>query len=147
MDSVFGLSANQLKMIADYSVTSVAQLPPDFPSTALVYIDGDATFDNSRPLSGGGVLIVNGNLTIQSSANAYFSGLVFVQGDATIYGPASINGTLMVVGNGSSPDITLDGSSGVAEVNYDKSRLDSIRQSSGQYRQNKSAFHVFSVFD
>lgn len=148
MQSVFGLASYNLKMLADYCVTDVSQLPANYPSTALVFVDGNATFDDSHPLSGGGVLIVNGNLTVASSANAYFSGLLFVQGDALINGPADISGTLMVIGGGSfTNDLQMTGTAGAAVVEYDKNRLDAIKQNIGQYRMDKSAYHVFSALD
>jgi hypothetical protein len=148
LQSVFGMPSYNLKMIADYSVPDVSQLPPSYPSTALVFVDGNATFDDTHPLTGGGILIVNGNLTVASTANAYFSGLVFVQGAATINGPADISGALMVVGSGASGNyLTVTGTAGAGIVEYDKTRLDSIRQNIGQYRMDKSAYHVFSALD
>jgi hypothetical protein len=143
MASVFGLPASDIRMAADYCVTSVSQLPSDYPSTALVFVDGNATFDDTHALSGGGVLIVNGNLTVQSTSNALFSGVIFVQGNAVINGPALISGTIILGSNSST--LTMSGTTDVAEVQYDAAVLSTIRQNVGQYRQNKSAYHVFSA--
>ncbi|HRY29212.1 MAG TPA: hypothetical protein P5079_04150 [Elusimicrobiota bacterium] len=140
VQSVFGVTDYDLKLMADYNVTSVNALPASYPSMALVYINGAATFNSSRPLRGGGVLIVNGNLTLDSGSNTLFSGLLWVNGNLTVNGPAIISGTAVVTGS-----LTMNGTVDVAEIQYDSGILSSVRQQVGQYRENKSAFHVFSA--
>jgi hypothetical protein len=142
MANVFGLTAYEMRMMSDFNVTSLSQLPTDYPSSSIVYVEGAATFDASRPLSGGGVLVVNGNLTIQSTSNAFFSGVIFVNGNATIYGPAYISGTVIVTGN-----LTMDGSAGAAEIQYDQTIISAVSTNLGQYRQNKSTYHIFSALE
>lgn len=142
IQSLFGVTAYELKLMADYSVSSIAQLPSDYPSAALVFVDGASTFDDSRPLRGGGILFVNGNLTLSAlSLNSHiFSGLIYVNGNCTINGPATISGTLWVTGT-----LTMNGTSDVAEVLFDGDILTAVQQQVGQYRENKSAYHVFSA--
>ncbi len=142
IQSLFGVTPYELKLMADYSVSTVAQLPSDYPSASLVFIDGPATFDDPRPLRGGGILFVNGNLTLSGlSTNTHiFSGLIYVNGNCTITGPATISGTLWVTGS-----LTMSGGSDVAEVLFDGDILTAVQQQVGQYRENKSAYHVFSA--
>jgi hypothetical protein len=132
-----------MRMMADYNVTALSQLPTDYPTSSVVYVDGNGgtiTFDDTRPLSGGGVLVVNGNLTIGSSSNAFFSGVIFVNGNLTINGPAYISGTVIVTGN-----FAMNGTGGAAEIQYDQAIISTVSQNLGQYRQNKAAYHIFSA--
>ncbi len=140
--NIFGLQGYDIRMLADYAVTTANDLPTNYPSTGLVYVDGNAVFDDTHPLTGGGVLIVNGDLTVQSTSNALFSGVIFVQGNASINGPALISGSVFVGGT-----LTLTGTTDVAQVEYDSQTLNTVRQNVGQYRQNHSAYHVFSALD
>ncbi|HPC77983.1 MAG TPA: hypothetical protein PK811_06575, partial [bacterium] len=76
--SIFGLNLNELSNLADISVSSVSELPEKLPSSALIYIDGNAQFTRDRPLNGGGILIVNGNLVIHAGSNSSFTGIIYV---------------------------------------------------------------------
>ena len=142
MPNIFGLQNYDIRMIADYAVNTANDLPTNYPSTGLVYVAGNAVFDATHPLTGGGVLIVSGDLTVQSTSNALFSGVIFVQGNAVINGPALISGSVLATGT-----LTLTGATDVAQIEYDRATLNTVRQNVGQYRQNKSAYHVFSALD
>jgi hypothetical protein len=139
ISTIFGVSQNELKLMADYAVSSANDLPADYPSMAVVFVGGDATFNDQHKLRGGGILYVNGNLTIDDSSNALFSGLIFVTGNVTINGPALISGALVCQGT-----VRMDGSVDVPEVDYDSSILDSVRQQVAQYRENKAVYYSFS---
>jgi len=137
---VLGVSTSELKMLADYVVTDTSLLPSDMPDMALIFINGDASFTSSRPLSGGGILFVNGNLNIAADSNAVYSGLIYATGTVTISDPALISGTVIAYGG-----LTLSRSAAtdIAEIDYDPTILSSVRQQICQYRENKSALHVF----
>lgn len=140
VQTLFGVSENELKLMADYTVSSVDELPDGYPSMAVVFIAGNAAFDTTRKLKGGGILYVDGNLTINSTtSDCLFSGLIFVSGNCTITGESLISGALVVQGT-----VTMNGSGGVAEVDYDGPILDSVRQQVAQYRENKAVFYSFS---
>ena len=139
---IFGVSQNELKLMADIAVDNLADLPPDYPSLAVVYINGNATFDATRRLRGGGILYVKGNLTLEGASNTLFSGCIFVTGNAVIRGPALISGVLIVEGS-----LTMNGSGDVAEVDYDNPILNSVRQQVAQYRENKAMYYVFSALN
>jgi hypothetical protein len=137
--NIFGVNENEFKLVADVTCSTMSELSSDYPSMAVVYIKGNANFDANHQLRGGGILYVSGNLTMDAGSNTYFSGLIYVTGNATIYGPASINGSLVVEGS-----LTMNGMGDAAEVAYDGSIISSVRQQVTQYRENKSTFFTFS---
>lgn len=137
---VLGVSTAELRLLADYVVTSVNALPTPLPDMCLIYIDGNATFDSVKPLRSSGILFVHGNLTISANSNSLYSGLIYVTGTATIHDPCLISGSVIAYGG-----LTLSrpNATDVAEINYDKSILDLVRHQICQYRENKSAYSVF----
>jgi hypothetical protein len=139
----FGVTDYELRLMADYSVASVAELPASYPSMALVYINnpaGTATFNAAKQLRGGGILVVNGNLTLESASNTYFSGIIYVTGNVVLNGPAYISGTLISKGT-----LTLNKGSDTSNIQYDGDIISNVQQDVGQYRENKSVYHVFSA--
>lgn len=137
--NIFGLSASEFGQLADYSVTSAAQLPSSYPAQALVYINGNAVFTSSGSLTGGGILYVNGNLTVNSSASALFSGVVYVSGNVVIDGPATIAGALIANGT-----VRLNGSGDAVNVEYNDGIVNETRQQVAQYRQSRSQYYTFT---
>lgn len=137
---VFGVNIRELKIMSDITVDNVASLPTNLPSVGLIYIEGDATFDGTRPLRGGGVLFVNGDLTLDGTSNTLFSGLIYVTGIVDIDGPALIGGVLIAEGG-----ITISGGVDVSQVEFDKSIIDSVRQQLANYRTSKAVYRIFSV--
>jgi Tfp pilus assembly protein PilX len=158
--AIFGMPQPNLKLLADYVVSSVAALPASYPALALVYIDGNADFGASPQLLGSGILYVNGNLTIESTNNAFFNGLIFATGQIAINGPADISGAVVsgacAAGSGAglcgsgdgiasaSPFLLIDGTNGAAQVSFDNAILNSVRQTLANYRENKAAYYVFT---
>lgn len=140
VQNIFGVTLNELRLMADVSVSQMSDMPSEYPTMAVVYVNGNADFDSAVPLRGGGILVVNGNLTVASTSNTLFSGLILVTGNATINGPALISGSLVVQGN-----LTLNGSGDVAQVEYDNGVLNSVRQQVAQYRENRSATYTFTA--
>jgi len=134
---VFATTPDGLKGIADYFVTTVDDLPDTLPTLGVIYVEGNATFTSARPLSGGGVLIVDGDLTLSDNCNSFYSGLVFVTGDYTQRGPSMVSGSVMVLG-----DSDIRSASGPAEIMYDADILNIVRQQLGQYRASRSPYHV-----
>ncbi|MDD4003817.1 MAG: hypothetical protein PHW69_01270, partial [Elusimicrobiaceae bacterium] len=74
LESILGMTATELKLLADYIVTDTAELPAELPNMSLIYVDGNAVFSSTRPLTGNGFLYVNGNLTVSAGSNSVFSG-------------------------------------------------------------------------
>lgn len=141
VQTILGVTENELKLMADISVNSLSELASDYPAMAVVFIKGDATFDSSHPLRGGGILYVKGNLTIQTTSNTLFSGFIFVTGNASILGDNLISGSIAVKGS-----LSINGSGvGVPEIDYDSTILDSVRQQVAQYRENKATTYTFTA--
>ncbi|MCG3206001.1 MAG: hypothetical protein KCHDKBKB_02727 [Elusimicrobia bacterium] len=126
----FDAPESVLRLVSDRVERNVVDLGP-YPTMALVFINGNAIFNESDPLEGGGLLYVNGNLTISEAAN--FNGLIYVAGNAAIYGPAVIRGALVVGGT-----LLLDGTSDNVTIEYQEPVLDQIRRSLMSYREIKS---------
>ena len=101
-------------------------------------MDGNAVFDDRHPLSGGGVLFVNGNLTIKPHSNSSFFGEVFVAGDLLMEAPSNLSGTVIVRGK-----VDLRGSGDVAEIQFNEDILNVVRQKLGQYRIRRTMTRVF----
>ena len=134
---VFASTPEDLQSLADIYVTSISDLPPELPSLGIIYIDGNATFTNSRPLNGGGIVIVDGDMLIDNNSLSIYSGLIFVTGNYTQKSPSLISGTVMVMGN-----TTIEGSLDISEIMYDQDIMDIVRQKLGQYRAARSPYHV-----
>ncbi|MBI5837633.1 MAG: hypothetical protein HZB25_10335 [Candidatus Eisenbacteria bacterium] len=134
---VFGVTQSEIRSLASITVSSVASLPATLPSMAIVYIDGAATFTPTRPLTGGGILFVNGNLTIQANSNSLFSGFIYCTGRVYQYAPSLISG--MVVAHGG---YTISGAGDVAQAEYSPSVLSAVRDHLCQYQEAKAPYVV-----
>jgi hypothetical protein len=142
---VFNLSSIQdLAAIADHTATSVADLPDDpvdLPMRLVVLDSGDPTttfvFDSGHPLLGSGILVVNGNLTIQGG-NASYNGVIYVTGNYTQVGPSTVSGTVVLAGAASAANIS--GSSEFAEIYFDRFMRRQVATQLGQFRFARPAF-------
>ncbi|HHV80094.1 TPA: hypothetical protein GXX44_00235 [bacterium] len=132
--AVFGLSLNELSNLADISVSSISELPEKLPSSALIYIDGNAQFTRDRPLNGGGILIVNGNLVIHAGSNSSFTGIIYVAASSNYHqqAPSLITGCLVVTGS----ELNIEGTGEVSEIDYDKNIIDTMKRRVGLYRRS-----------
>lgn len=135
---VFGVRPNELKALADVSVDNTDSLTSGLPQLGIVYIDGNAVFDEKHPLQGGGVLYVNGNLEITKRANASFFGQVYVAGDLTMEAPSVLSGSVIVLGK-----VDLRGAGDVSEIAYNDDILSVVKQKLGQYRIRRTVTRVF----
>ncbi len=133
--SIFGLSLEELSNIADISVSRVEELPEKLPSSALIYIDGNAQFGRRRPLNGGGILIINGNLNIQAGSNSNFTGIIYVVGNSSSnynqQAPSLISGCIVVTGS----VVNLEGTGEISEIDFDKNIIDMMKRRVGLYRR------------
>jgi outer membrane murein-binding lipoprotein Lpp len=142
--AVFGMSRAELVQSADLVVPSVADIVT-YPTMGLVVVQGNAVFGPSpgRPLTGSGILVVTGNLTVQQNSLSLFNGVIYVEGTVTIQEPATINGALIVAkSSGTGTYLTLDGGADFVEVNYDSDMLDQVRAQMGQYRFIRAPYIV-----
>ena len=145
VEDVFGVSLGKLKSMADISTTDpVEGVPAVIPDYALVVVDApQVAFDIDRPLRGTGVVIVRGDVEIQSGSNSFFSGMLYVDGDLTVRAPAYLRGTVVVTG-----DVDMAGTGGdYVEVDYDGQIVAHLLTKMGQYRISKAPFAPGSKLD
>ena len=140
LQQIFGMTQGELLSMADIVVNDESQLPDPLPDMALIVIRGNATFNPQKPLTGSGILIVLGNLILNPNSDSYFSGVVWVGGTFNMHPPSVINGA--VVANGT---VQIAGGSEVAEINYDASIINQIRQQMGNYVFSRSPWIVGSM--
>ncbi|HKO57446.1 MAG TPA: hypothetical protein VJ276_16350 [Thermoanaerobaculia bacterium] len=136
--SVFGVSKQELTNMADVLVKKVADLPKDLPGMSLIVIDGNAVFDNTRPLQGSGILVVFGDMTIQANNNADYSGVIYCTGNYSQAQPSAISGAVITTGG----TVKVTSSGDVSEVDYDKNIIDQIQQQMADYRFSRSPYLV-----
>lgn len=131
--SVFGVSSNELKSVANLRMPGTGLLPNPFPEDSIVFIEGNHTVTSAAPLRGTGILVVEGNLTIAANSNTYFTGLIYVTGSYTQNAPSIVRGTVIAGGT-----VSVSGVSDFSEVVYDRGVIDSLLQNIGRYRISKS---------
>lgn len=133
ISAVFGVEQQELINMADISVTNVADLPADLPDMALIVVNGNAVFTQARPLIGSGILVVFGNLTIDTNSFSSFNGLIYVTGNYIQRAPSQVSGTVMALGT-----FRMEGTGDYSEISYDKTMLQQVQLQMGQYRFSRS---------
>ena len=147
INGVFGVSQQELITSADVVVTQVSDLPyqgtpPSLPDMSLIVVNGNATFDVTRPLSGSGIIVILGDCVVSANSNSSFNGLVYVTGNITINSPANISGAVVAGTGTTGGTVVLQGTGDVPEVDFDDAQLDQIRQQMGQYRFSRGSYLV-----
>ncbi len=137
LQSIFGVTQSELLAMADIVVDDESDLPTPLPDMALIVIRGNATFNATRKLNGSGILVVFGNLILSPNSDTFYSGVIWVGGTFNLSPPGIINGAVVANGN-----VQISGGSEVAEINYDASILDQIRQQMGNYLFSRSPWIV-----
>lgn len=96
-----------------YYITTSATTP------TIIFATGD-----TRVMSGVGLIIIDGNLTIEPKNNSTWTGVVFVDGNVNLRGPAEIGGTLIATGT-----VTLGNASDnfKATVEYNSDAVDTVQ--------------------
>ena len=128
--AVFGTDEMGLRATADMVITDPANLPSPIPSNTIVFSENIAmTLTSDTPLTGFGILVHKGNLTLAVGSNSNFSGLLYVDGDLWISAPAEINGAVIVTGQA-----RMEGVSDYATLRYDSVVVSSLERMFGRYR-------------
>lgn len=138
--SIFGVTTQELQGLADVNVTQITDLPATLPSMSLIVINADAVFDNTRPLTGSGILVVFGNLTISSGSDSDWNGVVYATGNIAIAEPSLVSGAIISASTTST--MAINSGSDIAEVDYDPSMIGQINAQMGQYRFSRSKYWV-----
>lgn len=139
IQDVFGVGQRELIGMADVVAYSMADVPSPLPSMTLTVVRGNATFTDTKPLIGTGILVVLGDLTIVADSFSNFNGLIFVTGDYEQNAPSQVSGA--IVGHGI---IDLKGAGDFSEVTLDTALLTLIQKEMGQYRFTRSPLLVRS---
>ena len=138
LKAIFGLDLTQLKSMADLSTADADVVPADVGEFSLTVIEDDVVFDESRPLRGTGVVVIEGDCTISSSSNSFFNGLLWVSGELEIRAPSYLRG--ICISNGV---VDVRGTGGdYAEIDYDDKIIDDLLVRMGRYRTSKSVYHL-----
>ncbi len=138
--SVFGVTTQELQGLADVNVTQITDLPATLPSMSLIVINADAVFTDARQLSGSGILVVFGNLTVSSGSDSDWSGVIYATGNIAIAEPSLVSGAIISASNTST--VTINSGSDIAEVDYAPSMISQIVAQMGQYRFSRSKYWV-----
>lgn len=138
LESVFGTDLSGVRAAAAYATDDASELPSPLPPMSLVVIEGDATFDNARPLRGSAIVVVTGNCSIATGSNSFFGGVLWVGGDLTVRAPALVTGTVIVQGRA---DLRGLGGDHV-ELHQDDDVVRRLLQNLGQYRFTQAVHRV-----
>jgi hypothetical protein len=80
--AVLSVTPQELQGLADVNVTQVKDLPNPLPGMSLIVINGNAVFGPAsatvHPLAGSGILVVYGDLTVQSDTSNFWNGVIYV---------------------------------------------------------------------
>lgn len=137
----------EVRNFADKSYTNKSEIPDEQPAMSFIYIKPDTgtiTFKEGGAdptLSGGGILFVEGNLTIDGNGGLQqWTGLIFVTGNykqvktSTVTGAVMAGGTIEVNGDKNNDK--------VARLVYSPTDLDRINQQMGSYRLDRSTLRL-----
>ncbi|MFK7740256.1 MAG: hypothetical protein AB8H80_08025 [Planctomycetota bacterium] len=134
-ESVFGLTLDELKSLADVVVSSSSDFPVPVPENSIIVVDigSTMTFSSSLPLQGNAIVIVDGNCTLNNGNNSLFNGMLYVDGNLTVRAPCELNGSVLSTGN-----LSVQGSGDFATINYDEAALSTLMDVLGTYRRASS---------
>jgi len=128
--SVFGVTVDELRGMADSSLADPNLFPSPIPKDSLIVLDGSITFTSTRPLSGTGIVVINGDVTVSPASYSAFSGLLYINGSLTLREPSELQGAVVVTGA-----VTVQGNSDYATITFDDGIVSRLRQTLGTYRQ------------
>ena len=146
--SVFSVSQQELTGLADVNVTQTTDLPFPLPAMSLIVINGDAIFGPKSvippitPLTGSGILVVFGNLTIQSDPNNVWNGVIYVTGNLNINEPMAVSGSIIAANSSGAASIAVNSSSDISEVDYSSAMISQINAQMGVYRFSRSKYWI-----
>ncbi len=137
-ERVFSVSKSELKSLSDSIYTNVASIPDKIP-LSITYLDGNGTgtftFDFNKPLVGGGIIFVDGNVNLQDGSNSLFSGVVYVTGTLTVGVNNTLSGAIIANRVDCNP-----GTGGTSSISYTHNYVNDIRQILGTYRENSMSY-------
>ena len=133
--SVFGVNLTELKGMADSIIADPNEFPSPLPKEALIVAETNLRFTSQAPLSGTGILVVTGDVTIEPGSYSTFSGLLYVEGNLIMGAPTELQGAVVVKGA-----VLIQGHSDFATITFDDGIINSLRQRLGTYRQSSATY-------
>lgn len=122
-ESIFGVpDMAALAQMADKAYTRVVDLPAKLPSSGFIYLrpeGGTATFTAARPMTGGGIMVIDGNLVLEVGNDSKFGGFLYVNGDYEQHAPSEIVGAIVVAGDSSRMNVYGESPTSYIEFNPD----------------------------
>ena len=150
--AVLSVTPQELQGLADVNVTQVKDLPFPLPSMSLIVINGNATFGplapappaqaTVHPLAGSGILVIYGDLTVQSDTNNFWNGVIYVTGNVSINEPILISGAIIAANSSGSASVAINSGSDVTEVDYDPAMISQINAQMGLYRFSRTKYWI-----
>lgn len=169
---VFGLTQQELRAMANVDVGCIPPVPPGplpnpcypaitypappaaptLPNMSLIVLNEPTNptqtflFDQTRPLTGTGILVVLGNLSIAGNSYSAYNGVVFVQGRYSQGASTTVNGTVIVrvpaVGGlvGPARPVVIRGAGEDAVIRYDRNLINFVARRMGLYDISRSAY-------
>jgi hypothetical protein len=142
IQAVFAVTPQELQGLADVNVTTVTDLPNPLPAMNLIIINGPAVFDNKRPLTGSGILVVYGDLTVAVGSNSNWSGVIYCTGNLVINEVTQVSGAIIAANNSSAATVAINSGTDISEADYDPAIISQINSQMGQYRFSRSKYWV-----
>jgi hypothetical protein len=146
--AVFSVSQQELTGLADVNVSQTKDLPSPLPAMSLIVINGDATFGpNSTvplitPLVGSGILVVFGNLTINSDPSNDWNGVIYVTGNLSINEPIAVSGSIIAANASGVASIAVNSGADISEVDYSPAMISQINTQMALYRFSRSKYWI-----
>jgi len=145
LSNVFGGTITKLSdlvQVADVSAVTEAAVPNPVQMQIVYLNKSAAVFNNTTPLKGSGVLVVNGSLTVSGSSN--WNGIIYVLGNYSQSDPAQVSGAVVVAGaippSSTATASISSGGTDFTDVYYDPAILSQIRKQLGQYRFSRAGY-------
>jgi hypothetical protein len=99
-------------------------------------------FDNQRPLTGSGILVVYGDLTVAVGSNSNWSGVIYCTGNIVINEVTQVSGAIIAANSSGSATVAINSGTDITEVDYDPAIISQINSQMGQYRFSRSKYWV-----
>lgn len=142
--SVFNVTQQELLGLADVQASKMSDLPQPLPSMSLVVMKGNAAFTAARPLTGSGIFVVLGDLSVTGPTNSDFNGVIYCTGNFTMDQPSLLSGAAIVANGNATGNASVGNGAGsdIAEIDYDPSMLTQINQQMAEYRFSRAMYWV-----
>lgn len=132
---MFGVSDAKLNSMADQYLTNNTDFPAMLPAGTMTILDAPSEihFDAARPLSGAGIVVIRGDVSIDAGSSSVFRGVLIVVGDLTIKAPCLIHGAVVATGK-----VALSGIGDYVDIAYHDDAINDIQMTMANYRVSRA---------